>query len=95
MEELHKIPKHIYIIFSVVILIFVGAAFYYIINNDLNPKYDPGKESQVTVPRRALSEFRVEGIKVTVPFHAKVLQDKNFISGDIDTHFLDKFETAE
>lgn len=72
---------------------------------EVSPFYDSligklivlGEDRDMAIRRmqRALSEFRVEGIKVTVPFHAKVLQDKNFISGDIDTHFLDKFETAE
>jgi acetyl-CoA carboxylase biotin carboxylase subunit len=41
--------------------------------------------------QRALSEFQIEGIKVTVPFHQRVFQDEDFIRGDIDTHFLEKF----
>lgn len=41
--------------------------------------------------QRALSEFRIEGIKSTVPFHQRVFQDEEFIRGDIDTHFLEKF----
>jgi acetyl-CoA carboxylase biotin carboxylase subunit len=40
--------------------------------------------------QKALSEFRIEGIKSTLPFHQRVLQDKDFIQGDIDTHFLEK-----
>jgi len=40
--------------------------------------------------QRALSEFRIEGIKSTVPFHQRVFQDEDFIQGDIDTHFLEK-----
>ena len=40
--------------------------------------------------QKALSEFRIEGIKSTVAFHQRVFQDKNFIQGDIDTHFLEK-----
>jgi len=40
--------------------------------------------------RRALSEFRIEGIKSTVTFHQRVFQDKKFIQGDFDTHFLEK-----
>jgi acetyl-CoA carboxylase biotin carboxylase subunit len=72
---------------------------------EVSPFYDSligklivlGEDRDMAIRRmqRALSEFRVEGIKVTIPFHAKVLQDKDFISGDIDTHFLDRFETAE
>ena len=41
--------------------------------------------------RRALSEFQLEGIKVTVPFHKKVFQDNDFIKGEFDTHFLERF----
>jgi acetyl-CoA carboxylase biotin carboxylase subunit len=41
--------------------------------------------------RRALSEFQIEGIKVTVPFHKKIFQDNDFIKGEINTHFLEKF----
>ncbi|MEJ2729074.1 MAG: acetyl-CoA carboxylase biotin carboxylase subunit [Deltaproteobacteria bacterium] len=40
--------------------------------------------------QKALSEFRIEGIKSTLPFHRRVLQDKDFIQGNIDTHFLGK-----
>ena len=41
--------------------------------------------------QRALSEFRLEGIKSTIPFHQRVFQDEDFIKGDIDTHFLEKW----
>ena len=41
--------------------------------------------------RRALEEFTVEGIKTTIPFHLKVLEDKRFVSGNFDTSFLDNF----
>ncbi len=42
--------------------------------------------------RRALEEFQIDGIKVTVPFHEMVMANKDFISGDINTRFLDTFE---
>ena len=41
--------------------------------------------------QRALAEFQIEGIKSTIPFHQQVIQDARFISGDIDTHFLEKW----
>ncbi len=41
---------------------------------------------------RALSEFQVEGIKITAPFHARVLKDAGFIAGDINTRFLETFD---
>jgi acetyl-CoA carboxylase biotin carboxylase subunit len=45
--------------------------------------------------QRALSEFRIEGIASTVPFHQSVFQDEDFIQGDIDTHFLEKFDATD
>jgi acetyl-CoA carboxylase biotin carboxylase subunit len=41
--------------------------------------------------QRALAEFQIEGIKSTIPFHQQVVQDADFIRGDIDTHFLEKW----
>ncbi len=42
--------------------------------------------------RRALEEFTVEGIKTTIPFHLKVLEDERFLSGNFDTSFLENFK---
>ncbi len=41
--------------------------------------------------RRALREFQIDGIAVTVPFHQCVLEDADFVRGDYDTHFLERF----
>jgi acetyl-CoA carboxylase biotin carboxylase subunit len=41
--------------------------------------------------QRALAEFQIEGIKSTIPFHQQVIADADFINGDIDTHFLEKW----
>ncbi|MDD5773418.1 MAG: acetyl-CoA carboxylase biotin carboxylase subunit [bacterium] len=38
---------------------------------------------------RALSEFVVEGIKTTVPFHLEIMRDDLFKRGEIDTHFIE------
>ncbi len=40
--------------------------------------------------KRALEEFKIEGIKTTIPFHQKVLENEKFIEGDFDTSFIDK-----
>ncbi len=40
--------------------------------------------------RRALDEFKVEGIKTTVDFHKRVLQDNDFLSGHYNTGLLEK-----
>ncbi|MBI3455618.1 MAG: acetyl-CoA carboxylase biotin carboxylase subunit [Candidatus Rokubacteria bacterium] len=39
--------------------------------------------------RRALSEFLLEGIKTTIPFHARLLQDPRFVEGAYSTTFLE------
>ena len=40
---------------------------------------------------RALEEFIIEGIKTTIPFHLRVMRDKNYRDGKFDTHFLEHF----
>jgi acetyl-CoA carboxylase, biotin carboxylase subunit len=42
--------------------------------------------------KRALSEFVIEGVKTTIPFHLQLMDDERFRSGDFDTHFLEDFE---
>ena len=49
------------------------------------------REHSIMRGKRALNEFIVEGIKTTIPFHLKVLEDKRFNSGNFDTSFLEKF----
>ncbi len=44
---------------------------------------------------RALTEFVIEGVHTTIPFHIKLLQDPRFISGDFDTTFLETFDFQE
>ena len=40
--------------------------------------------------KRSLDEFIIEGIKTTIPFHKKVLDNQDFIDGNFDTHFVEK-----
>ena len=44
--------------------------------------------------KRALNEFVIEGIKTTIPFHLEILDDPDFISGKINTHFIDSKKNA-
>jgi acetyl-CoA carboxylase biotin carboxylase subunit len=39
--------------------------------------------------RRALGEFLLEGIKSTIPFHARLLADPRFVEGVYSTTFLE------
>ena len=41
--------------------------------------------------RWALDEYVVEGIRTTVPFHRLVLSDPEFLSGEFDTSYIDRF----
>ncbi len=43
---------------------------------------------------RALEEFIVEGVKTTIPFHKKVMQNQQFKDGDFDTRFLERMEST-
>ncbi len=38
--------------------------------------------------KRALSEFKIEGIKTTIPLHLNILNDERFLSRNIFTNFL-------
>ncbi|MGE5504429.1 MAG: acetyl-CoA carboxylase biotin carboxylase subunit [Actinomycetota bacterium] len=41
--------------------------------------------------RRALGEYVIEGIKTTLPLHNRLVADDDFINGDYDIHWLEKF----
>jgi acetyl-CoA carboxylase biotin carboxylase subunit len=49
------------------------------------------REDAIMRAKRALNEFIVEGIKTTIAFHLRVLEDPRFKSGNFDTSFLEKF----
>jgi len=44
----------------------------------------------IKIMQRALNEFRITGIKTTIPFHQRVLDNPHFCTGDIDTQFVYK-----
>ncbi len=52
-----------------------------------------GKDRTEAIARmkRALSEFIVEGVHTTIPFHQRVMDNKVFISGDFNTSFIEKY----
>jgi acetyl-CoA carboxylase biotin carboxylase subunit len=45
--------------------------------------------------KRALKEFVIEGVKTTVPFHLKLIENEEFIHGNFDTGFLDRTKLFE
>ncbi len=42
--------------------------------------------------RRALDEYVVGGIKTTLPFFCEVMRDAEFIAGQLDTGFIERFQ---
>ena len=42
--------------------------------------------------KRALEEFIIEGVKTTIPFHIRLMDDAVFRSGSYSTKFLDTFD---
>ncbi|NBI27609.1 acetyl-CoA carboxylase biotin carboxylase subunit [Chengkuizengella marina] len=68
----------------------------------ISPHYDSmiaklivwGKTREEAIERmkRALSEFTIEGIHTTIPFHLKLLSNDKFLQGDFDIKFLEENE---
>lgn len=48
------------------------------------------RDETIKRARRALDEFIIDGIPTTIPFFKEVLHHPDFVSGDFDTHFVDK-----
>lgn len=48
------------------------------------------REHAIRRAKRAFDEFKIEGVKTTIPFHQKVLENEDFIKSNYDTSFLDK-----
>ncbi len=49
------------------------------------------REEAILKMRRALDEYIVQGVKTTIPFHQKLMQDPKFIEGDFTTKFMESF----
>jgi acetyl-CoA carboxylase biotin carboxylase subunit len=54
------------------------------------------RESAISNMVRALREYKILGIKTTIPFHLRVLHNKTFLKGNYDTTFIDtKFDKED
>ena len=47
------------------------------------------REEAIARGKRALDEFVIEGIKTTIPFHKRVLENAAFCIGDVTTDFIE------
>jgi len=49
------------------------------------------REEAINTMSRALSEYIIEGVKTTIPFHMQLMRNEDFISGNFTTKFLEGF----
>ncbi|MEC1607241.1 acetyl-CoA carboxylase biotin carboxylase subunit [Bacillus halotolerans] len=54
--------------------------------------YGKTRDEAVARMKRALSEFVIEGIETTIPFHIKLLEHETFVSGEFNTKFLETYD---
>ena len=53
------------------------------------------REEAISTMERALSEFVIEGVKTTIPFHQRLMQDPNYRAGNFTTKFMENFDLSE
>ena len=50
------------------------------------------REEAIKKMKRALSEFVIEGIHTTIPFHRRLFENKDFIEGNYTNNFMESFK---
>src|SRR6201994_1515737 len=50
------------------------------------------RQEAIATMYRALSEYVIEGVKTTIPFHLQLMQNEQFKAGDFNTKFLEGFK---
>nr|WP_233168435.1 acetyl-CoA carboxylase biotin carboxylase subunit [Paenibacillus roseus] len=53
------------------------------------------REEAIAKMKRALSEFAIDGIKTTIPFHMKLLNHHRFLNGNFDIKFLEEHDVND
>ena len=66
----------------------------------VTPHYDPliaklivsgeNRSQCISRAKRAIREYRVQGISTTLPFFERMLSDERFVSGEMDVGFVDR-----
>lgn len=49
------------------------------------------RQEAINTMHRALSEYVIEGVKTTIPFHLQLMKDERFLSGNFNTKFIEGF----
>jgi len=57
--------------------------------------YGNTRDEAIQLMRKAISEYKVEGIQTTLPFGAFVCDHEAFVSGNFNTHFVKQFYSPE
>jgi acetyl-CoA carboxylase, biotin carboxylase subunit len=55
----------------------------------------PTREQALRRGRRALDEFRIEGVATTVPLHRRLVEDEGVVAGDFHTGYLEQLLAAD
>jgi acetyl-CoA carboxylase biotin carboxylase subunit len=50
------------------------------------------REEAINTMSRALSEYVIEGVKTTIPFHQQLMRNEDFRNGNFTTKFLETFQ---
>ena len=50
------------------------------------------REEAINKMKRALDEFVIEGVKTTIPFHRRLMDHPDYLSGNYTTKFMESFE---
>ena len=50
------------------------------------------REEAIQTMERALSEFVIEGVKTTIPFHQQLMLTEDFSKGNYTTKFMETFK---
>lgn len=53
------------------------------------------REEAIARMKRALSEFVIEGVHTTIPFHLQLLDHEKFVDGEFNTKFLEMYEVMK
>ncbi|MFL5754633.1 MAG: acetyl-CoA carboxylase biotin carboxylase subunit [Bacteroidia bacterium] len=53
------------------------------------------REEAISKMQRALSEYVIEGIKTTIPFHLRLMANEEFRKGNYTTKFMESFDLSE
>lgn len=57
--------------------------------------HQPTRQEAIACMRRALRELRIEGLPTTIPLHQEILGHTAFLSGQVDTTFVERTWLAE